>query len=102
MKRISLIPYGDISLLSLSSITPGTKFRLFSRIKEIAKDKIVFFDDQNEHSITHSNESYQDINRNDIVLAFGIKEESSIKIEKIIKMNLDWALLAKVESLERM
>ena len=47
MKRISLIPYGDISLLSLAGITPGTKFRLFIKIKEITKDKIMFFDDQN-------------------------------------------------------
>ncbi len=102
MKRIALIPYGDISLLSLASITPGTKFRLFSRIKEITKDRIVFFDDHNEHSFTHSNDSYQEIKKDDVVFAFGIKEESSIKIEKIIQTNLDWSLLVKVQSMEQM
>ncbi len=102
MKRISLIPYGDISLLSLASITPGTKFRLFSKIKEITKDKIVFFDDQNEHSLTHSTETFKGIKKDDVVLAFGIKEESSLKIEMILQMNLDWALLTKVQDLERM
>ena len=102
MKRISLIPYGDISLLSLASITPGTKFRLFSRIKEITKDKVVFFDDQNEHSFPHSNGSFENIKKDDVVLAFGIKEESSIKIENIIQMDLDWSLLVKVQSMEQM
>ena len=102
MKRISLIPYGDISLLSLASITPGTKFRLFSRIKEINKDNIVFFDDQNEHSFPHSNDSYKDIKKDDVVLVFGDKEESSIKIENIIQMNLDWSLLVKVQLMEQM
>ena len=97
MKRISLIPYDDISLLSLASVTPGTKFRLFSKIKEITKDKIVFFDDQNEHSFTHSTEPFEGIKKDDV-----IKEESSLKIEKILQMNLDWALLTKVQDLERM
>lgn len=102
MKRISLIPYGDISLLSLAGITPGTKFRLFSKIKEITKDKIIFFDDQNEHNITRSNDSYKGIKKDDVVLVFGTKEESTLKIEKILSMNLDWTLLSKVQDLERM
>lgn len=101
MKRISLIPYGDISLLSLASITPRTKFRLFSRIKEITKDNIIFFDDQNEHSLAHSNDSYKDIKKDDVVAVFGTKEESSVKIEKIIKLNLDWSLLVEVQAMEQ-
>ena len=102
MKRISLIPYGEISLLFLASVTPGTKFRLLSRIKEIDQEKIIFFDDKSEHNFTHSYESYQDIKKDDVVLVFGIKEESSINIDKIIQMNLDWSLLEKVKSLEQM
>ena len=101
MKRISLIPYGDISLLSLASITSGTKFRLFTKIKEITKDKIIFFDEQNEYSFSHSTESYQDIKKGDVVLVFGTKEESSLKIEKIMRMDLDWPSLTKVQVLER-
>ena len=102
MKRISLIPYGDISLLSLAGIASGTKFRLFSKIKKITKDKIVFFDGQKEYSIAHSNESYKGIKKDDVVLVFGTKEESTPKIEKILLMNLDWALLTKVQDIERM
>jgi len=102
MKRISLIPYGDISLLSLASITSGTKFQFFSRIKDITKDNVVFFDDQNEHSFTHSDDSYQGIKKDDVVLVFGNKEESSIRIERIIQMNLDWSHLVKIQSLEQM
>ena len=102
MKRISLIPYGDISLLSLASISPGTKFRLLSKVKEITDEKIVVFDDENEHSFSQPIDTSQDIQKDDVIVVFGMKEEESIKIEKIIKMNLDWAHLVKVQGLEQM
>ena len=102
MKKISLIPYGDISLLSLTNTTSETKFRLYSKVKEIVKDEIILFDDNSEHSFPYSSEFNPDIKKDDVVLVFGVKDESGIEIDQIIRMNLNWSHLVKLQSLEQM
>jgi hypothetical protein len=102
MKRISQIPFEEISILSLANVTPGTKFQLFGKVKELKDDSLLLSDEINEFSLAFETKDLLNVKTGDVVLVFGKKEETSIKLVKIIKMNLDWALLAKTRNLELM
>ena len=102
MKRTSQIPYEEISLLSLTSITPGTKFQLLGKIKDQKEDYILLSDDKNTVNFSTEINNSPDIEIGEVVLVFGQKEEEEAKLEKVIKMDLDWSLLIKTKALEEL
>ena len=102
MKRTSQIPYEEISLLSLASITAGTKFSLLGKVKEQKEGYILLSDDNTTFNFSNEIKDCPDIEIGDIILVFGQKEEEEAKLEKVIRMNLDWSLLIKTKGLEQM
>ncbi len=102
MKRTSQIPYEEISLLSLTSITPGTKFQLLGKIKDQKEDYILLSDDKITFNFSTEIRHSPDIEIGEVVLVFGQKEEEEAKLEKVIKMDLDWSLLIKTKALEEL
>jgi hypothetical protein len=102
MKRISQVPYEEVSILSLPNITPGTKFQLFAKIKEFNDNNLLLTDEINDFSFSFETVDFPNIEIGDLVLVFGRKEEDDIELVKIIKMNLDWTLFTKTRNLELM
>ena len=102
MKRISQIPFEEVSILSLANISLGTKFQLFGKVNELTSNNLLLSDEINEFTFSIEAIDLSSIKTGDVVLVFGEKEEAGIKLVKVIKMNLDWALLVKTRNLELM
>jgi hypothetical protein len=100
MKRTSSIPYEEITLLSLTSIAPETKFQLYGRIKELGNDYIVINDNNLEHKFSVGDLVIPKIEAGNIILIFGQKNDSGVKLEKILKMSFDWDHLKRIRALE--
>ena len=97
MKRKSLMPFGETTLLSLTNLTTDTKFRCLVKLKEIEKEKIQVTDDHGELEIEIDINNIKDFNEGDIAILFGEIQESRIKIIKLLKTNLDWELYFKMK-----
>lgn len=95
MKRKSLMPYGETTLLSLTNLTTETKFRCLVKLNKINKGTIQVTDDHGELEIEIDN--INDFNEGDIAILFGEIQESRIKINKLLKTNLDWELYFKMK-----
>ena len=102
MKRDSQIPYEEISLLSLASISSETKFQVLSKVKDQSQDYLLLSDDTSEFSFSTTDFECPDLEIGDVVMVFGQKKESDIELDKIIKMNLDWSLLIKTRNVEQL
>jgi hypothetical protein len=100
--RTSIRPYEEITILSLDNLTSERKFQLFCKIKEKEDAYITISDEKAEYKFTSEGVDLEDINIGDIALIFGRKEDTSIKLEKLIKLNLDWFLLMKAKTIEQL
>lgn len=97
MKRKSNMPYGETTLLSLTSLTTDTKFRCLVRIIEITIEMIRITDNHEELEIEIRNDDVKDFEEGDIAFLFGEIQESGIKVKKLLKTNLDWDLYYKMK-----
>ncbi len=102
MKRTSIRPYEEITILSLANIAATTKFQFFCKVKEKVDAYVILSDDNSEYKFTFSEDTFVDIKTGDIALAFGQKDELDLKLEKLIKLNLDWSLLIEARTVEQM
>ena len=100
VRRKSIIPYGEVSILSLGNLTPGTKFQLYAKVKSVSESLINISDDYEEFEFKFHPEMPNDLSSDEVILLFGHKADSEIVIEKILKTNLDWELYRKTRELE--
>lgn len=100
MRRKSLIPYEETTLLSLSNTTVDTKFQLVAKVKNVDQMKITVTDDNEDLEITIEGEELPDLKAGDSIIIFGEKSDSEIKKERIIKLNLDWDLYTQTREIE--
>ncbi|MHA2223690.1 MAG: hypothetical protein ACXAC8_00555 [Candidatus Hodarchaeales archaeon] len=100
MRRKSLIPYGETSILSLSNMTYGTKFQFTAKVRKINQMKIVIADDHDELEIDIDEEVPSDLKIGETIIVFGEKLKSGFKKEKIVKLRIEWDLYTRTRDLE--
>jgi len=91
------MPYGETTLLSLTNLTTDTKFRCLVKLIEFKNGIARITDDHEELKIEIGAELIKNFNEGDIIFLFGEIQESGIKINKILKTNLDWELYYKMK-----
>ena len=100
MRRKSLIPYQETTILSINNFSPGTKFLLIAKVKDVIQEKITVTDDHEDLEFIIDEEELSDITVGKTVVVFGEKSDSAIKKERIIGLNLDWDLYLKTREFE--
>ena len=100
MRRKSLIPFGETTILSLLSTTAGIKFQLIAKVKNTNQSKIIITDDHEDLELETEGEELSDLKVGETVIVFGEKLDSGIKKEHILRLNLDWELYRKTRELE--
>lgn len=100
MRRKSLIPFGETTILSLLSTTAGIKFQSIAKVKNTNQSKIIITDDHEDLELETEGEELSDLKVGETVIVFGEKLDSGIKKEHILRLNLDWELYRKTRELE--
>jgi hypothetical protein len=101
MKRITKIPYEEISILSLKGITSNTKFQVFGKVMEFKDKEITLSDETDIFTFTCEGLEVPKMDIGNTLLIFGQKEDSELKLDKIMKINVDWSLFNRMRVLER-
>ena len=101
MKRITKIPYEEISILSLKGITSNTKFQVFGEVMGFNDKEISLSDETDTFTFPTEGLDCPEIDLGNTVLIFGQKEDSELKLDKIMKLNVEWSLFNRLRVQER-
>ncbi|MFW9778742.1 MAG: hypothetical protein ACFFE8_07785 [Candidatus Heimdallarchaeota archaeon] len=100
MRRKTLVPYGETTILALKNMASETDFRLIAKIKEIREGILLLTDDHEEIDISVEGIELPDLEVGNVVIVFGKKTSSGILGSQILWSNLDWKLYTETRELE--
>ncbi|MFW9856098.1 MAG: hypothetical protein ACFFFG_13670 [Candidatus Thorarchaeota archaeon] len=100
MRRKTLVPYGETTILALKNIASDMDFQLVAKIKEIREGVLLLTDDHEEIYISVEGIELPNLEVGNIVIAFGKKTSSGILGSQILRSNLDWKLYGETRELE--
>ncbi|MHA1940538.1 MAG: hypothetical protein ACXAB2_02750 [Candidatus Hodarchaeales archaeon] len=101
MKRVARIPYEEISILSLKGITSNTKFQVFGKVMECVNNELSLSDGKENFTFSIEGIEAPKLDPGNVILIFGQKEDSELRLDKIMKINVEWPVFERMRALER-
>ncbi|MFX0185936.1 MAG: hypothetical protein ACFE95_22860 [Candidatus Hodarchaeota archaeon] len=100
MRRKSLIPYSETTILSLLNMTTDIKFQVIAKVKLVSENKILISDNHEDLELSIEGEELPHLDIGETIIVFGEKKDSEIKKERILRLKLDWDLYLKTQEIE--